>query len=72
MVAAEFINEKTKQPDSERCSAVIKHCLEESKVIMLNAGTYGNIIRFLPPLVINEDEMNLVLEAISKALKATS
>lgn len=72
MVAAEFINEKTKQPDSERCSAVIKHCLEESKVIMLNAGTYGNIIRFMPPLVINEDEMNLVIEAISKALKATS
>ncbi|MBP9115964.1 MAG: aminotransferase class III-fold pyridoxal phosphate-dependent enzyme [Acidimicrobiia bacterium] len=71
MVAAEF-NDPNGKPDNVRCSDVINHCMQESKVLMMNAGVYGNIIRFMPPLIINEDEINTVIKAVTKALEATS
>ena len=71
MVAAEFIDSEGK-PDAARCAAVIQHCREESNVLMMNAGTWANVIRFMPPLVINEEEMIVVIEAVRLALEATS
>jgi 4-aminobutyrate aminotransferase-like enzyme len=53
-------------------SAVIKHALEESRVILLSAGTLGNVIRFMPPLVTTADEIDIALNAIRSAVKATS
>jgi 4-aminobutyrate aminotransferase len=70
MVATEFRDESG-QPDAARCAAVIQHCREQSNVLMMNAGTWGNIIRFMPPLVINEEEMTIVLDAVRQALEAT-
>lgn len=58
--------------DSARVSAVIKHALEESRVILLSAGTLGNVIRFMPPLVTTADEIDIALNAIRSAIKATS
>lgn len=71
MVAAEFRDANGKA-DAVRCAAVIQHCREESQVLMMNAGTWGNVIRFMPPLVINEEEMKVVIEAVRLALEATS
>lgn len=71
MVAAEF-RDASGKPDGARCAGVIEHCREESHVLMMNAGTWGNNIRFMPPLVVNEDEINIVLLAMDKALTATS
>lgn len=70
MVAAEFIDPASKKPNAQICADVIKHCREESNVVMLNAGTWGNIIRFMPPLVINEEETQMIIDAVSKALDA--
>lgn len=71
MVAGEFIDANG-NPDGARCAEVIKHCREESDVLLMNAGTWGNIIRFMPPLVINKQEIQMVLDAVSKALTATA
>ena len=38
----------------------------------LVAGTWGNVIRFMPPLVISEDEVALVLDAVGAAMAATA
>ena len=35
---------------------------------MLTAGTYGNVIRFLPPLVISDELLNEGLDVLSDAL----
>ena len=35
---------------------------------MLKAGTYDNVIRLLPPLVIGEDLLNEGLDVLEKAL----
>ncbi len=71
MVAAEFRDPVSGAPDAARTAAVIAHCRDNSQVLLMNAGTYGNIIRFMPPLVVNEDEMNIAITAIDKALNAT-
>ena len=62
----------TEFSDAARVSAVQKHCLEEGRVILMNAGTYGKCLRWMPPLVVNEHEVEIALAAFEAALKATS
>ncbi|MDO8389153.1 MAG: aminotransferase class III-fold pyridoxal phosphate-dependent enzyme [Actinomycetota bacterium] len=64
MVGTEF-------SDPARVAAITKHCLEEGRLILMNAGTYGNCLRWMPPLVVNEREIALALAAFGAALKAT-
>lgn len=56
---------------AERVSAVLKHCLEDSHLIMLSTGTYGVTIRLMPSLVLTAGEADTALHAIASALKAT-
>lgn len=70
MVAAEFLEPGTKKPDAKVCAHVISHCREQSHVLIMNAGTWGNNIRFMPPLVVNEEEISIALESVSNALAA--
>ena len=72
MVAAEFRNPETGAPDAARTAAIIAHCREQSNLLLMNAGTYGNVIRFMPPLVVSEDEMALACDALSAAFAATA
>jgi 4-aminobutyrate aminotransferase len=58
--------------DPARVPAIVKHALEESRVILMTAGTYGNVIRFMPPLVTTADEIELALTAVRSAMKATA
>jgi len=71
MVAVEFCDPATGQPDATRCAAVIAAMRTEHRVLLMNAGTWGNVIRFMPPLVIDEAEVSLVLDALAAALSAT-
>jgi 4-aminobutyrate aminotransferase len=65
MVGTEF-------SDPARVAAIQKHCLEEGRMIVMNAGTYSNTLRWMPPLVVNEHEIEIGLAAFSAALKATA
>ncbi len=67
MIAIELIVPGTKDPNPAAVNAVTKFCQQEG-VLVLNAGTYGNVLRFLPPLVIPEDLLREALEIIEKAL----
>ncbi|MEI7548207.1 MAG: aspartate aminotransferase family protein, partial [Actinomycetota bacterium] len=58
--------------DPARVAAIAKHCLEKGHLILMNAGTYGNCLRWMPPLVVNEREIDLALAAFGAALKATA
>jgi len=71
MVAMEFRDPATGAPDAARTAAVIAHAREHAKVLLMNAGTWGNVIRFMPPLVVSEVEIDLVLDALSTAVAAT-
>ena len=47
------------------------HCLEESHLVLMSCGADGNVIRFMPPLVVSEDEIDQALAAFDAALAAT-
>jgi 4-aminobutyrate aminotransferase len=65
MVASSF-------EDASRVPKVLDHCLREGQLILMNAGTYGNIVRWMPPLVVTAAEIDEALGAFGAALKATA
>lgn len=69
MIAAEFVDPETGAPDAALTSAVAKACIAEG-VIVLTCGTYGNVIRFLPPLSIGDDLLTEGLDVVAAALSA--
>jgi 4-aminobutyrate aminotransferase-like enzyme len=71
MVAAEFRNAETGIPDTARVSAILGHCLTEGHLILMSAGTYSQAVRFMPPLVVSETEIDEGLRVFEKALEAT-
>ncbi len=58
--------------DPGRVPPVIEHCLTEGHLILMNAGTYGNVIRWMPPLVVTAAEIDEGVQAFGNALKATA
>ena len=55
-----------------RCKAVIAHLLDEGRVITMAAGVDGATLRWMPPLVVTADEVDLALHAFATAVKATA
>ena len=53
MIAIELVEPGTKTPDSTTTQTVARAC-HEAGLIALTCGTFGNVLRFLPPLVIPE------------------
>jgi 4-aminobutyrate aminotransferase / (S)-3-amino-2-methylpropionate transaminase / 5-aminovalerate transaminase len=69
MIAVELVNPGTKDPNPEVTAAVAKACHAEGLVV-LTAGTYGNVLRFLPPLVMPEHLLTEGLDIIESAFAA--
>ena len=63
MQAIELIKPGSKDPNPEAMAKVIKYC-QQNGVLILTAGTYGNVIRFLPPVVITEELLNDALDVL--------
>ena len=67
MIAIELVKDRTtKEPNPEATAALAKACHQEG-LLVLTCGTYGNVLRFLPPLVIGEDLLNEGLDIIEQA-----
>ena len=71
MVAAE-LTQADGSPDPARTSAVLAHCLQESNLVLMSCGADGNVIRFMPPLVVSEGEIDAAISAFDFALAATA
>jgi 4-aminobutyrate aminotransferase/(S)-3-amino-2-methylpropionate transaminase len=66
MQAIELVEAGTKNPNTAAMNAVVKHC-QSKGVLVLTAGTYSNVIRFLPPLVITDDLLQDALGVLEEA-----
>ena len=55
------------EPDAPLTAALIQECAKNGLLIE-NAGTYGNVIRFLAPLVITDEQLEAGLDIMEKAL----
>ncbi|MEX2462245.1 MAG: 4-aminobutyrate--2-oxoglutarate transaminase [Paenibacillaceae bacterium] len=67
MCAIEFMDPITKQPAKEFVAKLTKLGYE-SGVIILSAGIHGNVIRFLTPLVITDEQLQEGLDIIGEAI----
>ncbi|HYK31805.1 MAG TPA: aminotransferase class III-fold pyridoxal phosphate-dependent enzyme, partial [Streptosporangiaceae bacterium] len=69
MIAIELVRPGTIEPDAATTSKVAKAC-HAAGLIVLTCGTYGNVLRFLPPLVIGPDLLNEGLDVLEEAFAA--
>jgi 4-aminobutyrate aminotransferase / (S)-3-amino-2-methylpropionate transaminase / 5-aminovalerate transaminase len=58
----------TRQPASDETKQVGKYCYEHG-LITLSAGSYGNVIRVLVPLIATDEQMNEGLDVLEAALQ---
>ena len=66
MIAVELVKPGSKDPNPEATAALAKACHAEG-LLVLTAGTYGNVLRFLPPLVMPEHLLNEGLDILETA-----
>ena len=67
MMALEFVEPGTLNPNKDAVDKLVKHC-HSNGVLILNAGTYYNVIRFLPPLAISDALLNEALDVLEAGL----
>jgi len=69
MIAMELVEPGTKTPNAAAAKAIVKYCNDRG-VIALACGTYGNVIRLLPPLVITDEQIADGLSVIGEAVRS--
>ncbi|MTE23484.1 4-aminobutyrate--2-oxoglutarate transaminase [Microbacterium sp. ZXX196] len=67
MIAAELVDPATGAPDAALAKRLAAACVQRG-VILLTCGTYGNVIRFLPPLTIGDELLDDALDVIAREL----
>jgi 4-aminobutyrate aminotransferase/(S)-3-amino-2-methylpropionate transaminase len=70
MLAIELVAEG-KEPDAALTAAVNGYC-HRNGVVTLTAGTFGNVLRFLPPLVSPDELLTEALDVLEQAFTAVS
>ncbi|GAA4585588.1 hypothetical protein GCM10023107_01180 [Actinoplanes octamycinicus] len=68
MIAMEITEPGTLEPDPARTAAVSRACHDRG-LLTLTCGTYGNVLRFLPPLVISDQDLHRGLDILREALR---
>ncbi|MFZ0119731.1 MAG: 4-aminobutyrate--2-oxoglutarate transaminase [Pseudonocardiaceae bacterium] len=71
MLALELVNPTTQAPDPALTTQVA-HACHNAGVIVLTCGSYANVIRLLPPLVIPHDLLTEGLDVLTHTLLTTT
>ncbi|MHA7143504.1 4-aminobutyrate--2-oxoglutarate transaminase [Arthrobacter sp. TmT3-37] len=71
MLAIEFVMPGGKTPNTDATKAIAAQCLREG-VIVLTCGTYGNVIRLLPPLVMPDELLADGLDVLENAIRTAN
>jgi 4-aminobutyrate aminotransferase len=67
MVGTEFRDAKGK-PDKTTAKAIVRECANRN-MMLLTAGTWDNTIRWIPPLIVTQDQINTALGIFEESLK---
>ncbi|WP_213814030.1 4-aminobutyrate--2-oxoglutarate transaminase [Glaciihabitans sp. dw_435] len=69
MIAIELVQEGTHEPNSAAVTSIAAYAAQNG-VILLTAGTYGNVLRFLPSLAISDELLVDALGVIADGFAA--
>jgi 4-aminobutyrate aminotransferase/(S)-3-amino-2-methylpropionate transaminase len=70
MIGLEFVTDKeSRKPNAELVSAVVQECAKNG-LLVESAGIYGNVIRFLAPLVITDEQLEAGLDILENAVSS--
>jgi 4-aminobutyrate aminotransferase/(S)-3-amino-2-methylpropionate transaminase len=73
MMAMELVRPGTLEPDAEAARRIAQAC-HRAGVVVLTCGSYGNVIRLLPPLIIEDallaDGLDVLCGAVDEVLSA--
>ena len=69
MIAIELVTPGTTAPDADLTGRLARAC-HAAGVLVLTAGTYGNVLRFLPPLTISDELLREGLDVLAAELAA--
>ena len=69
MIGTEFtLNGK---PADKTIIKKVVHACEEAGLLLLTCGTYDNVIRWIPPLIVTDAQINEALGIFDEAMKLT-
>ena len=68
MIAVELVKAGTTKPDAELTRALCA-AAHQAGVIVLSCGTFGNVLRFLPPLSISDELLHEALDVLELILR---
>jgi 4-aminobutyrate aminotransferase / (S)-3-amino-2-methylpropionate transaminase / 5-aminovalerate transaminase len=71
MLAVEFVKPGTREPAPHTAHQVASQCHREG-VLVLVCGTYGNVVRLVPPLIISQQLLSDGLDVLERAIKEAS
>ncbi|MFD6675977.1 4-aminobutyrate--2-oxoglutarate transaminase [Rhodococcus zopfii] len=71
MLAIEFVMPGSREPNPVATAAIAAAALAQG-VILLTCGTYGNVIRLLPPLVIPDELLVDALDVLEDAVRGAA
>ncbi len=70
MLAIELVRDRTtKDPFAEGAKALVKFCYERG-VVLMTAGSHGNCVRLLFPLVITDEQLAEAFDIVEDGLKS--
>jgi 4-aminobutyrate aminotransferase len=69
MIGIDLVGEDRHSPDPAAYEHLKSHCLVEG-MLLLNCGPDGNVIRFIPPLNVSTEDLDLGLDIIEAGLRS--
>ncbi|MGL4608639.1 MAG: 4-aminobutyrate--2-oxoglutarate transaminase [Trueperaceae bacterium] len=67
MIGIEFVKDAAKTPDEDSVKKIVE-VARGNGLILLSTGTYGNVIRLLPPINMSDAELNKGMEKLEQAI----
>jgi 4-aminobutyrate aminotransferase len=71
MIGIEFADPETLAPRPELATGLLREAFER-RLLLLTCGTWGQVVRVIPPLVTTDSEVDSAITIIGEALAATA
>ena len=71
MTAVEFVkNRETKEPDEDLTKKIVNNAFKKG-LLLITCGVYNNVIRVIPPIIIENELLEKGLDILDEAIKAS-